>query len=1065
MLKSSLGNNYRLGLNIKTNSIGWGILDLNKDGKPWKILGAGVRPFPDGRNPKDQMPLAIIRTKLRTIRKRRKRFLARKLKLLNCLIRVGLMPSDEVIRHKLKLLNPYELRAKAVSEALNSDELGEVIFHLNQRRGFKSNRKEQIDEKELTATKENQELLAQKIAETGAKTLGVFLYKERMLKGLPVRAKPGELGLYPTRIMYKNEFDEIKKSQFSHQKLTKQDWQEIEEIIFYQRPLKPQTRGVCQFINKFNDLPKWASDVLDEYKNLSKENNNAKGLPRANLALPSYMKFRILSEINNLKIIQDEQREILLDAPQKRKIIEYLNHTKTVNFSSLRKRVGFGSAEYRFNFEEDKKNKLAGNETEILLKSKLGEKWSSLSLIEQDEIVEFLINANNEEQLYDKALKDWNFDITTAEKLKEINPNQFKKGIGNLCKELLQELVIEIEEKNCSYNTAMKNLGFDLRQKKNQKIQTQLDYYGKVVPVTTKPVKSGSKKEVEHGKIANPTVHIALNQLRELINSIIKRKGNPTEIHIEIERSLNISHEEKRQLIKQQQENKKENELIAKELEELGQNNSFDNRLKIKLWKELNLKNCNDRKCPFCGIQIGIAKIFSYDIQIAHILPFSKTYDQSRANKILAHKACAYKKGNCAPFEIFGDSTFNFISNLPKNKQWRFREGAMEKFEDENNFRATQLNDKRYLSKVAIQYLAQICPENKIKSINGRLTALLRHHWGLNSILNLHLQRNSEEQKNKQIYDRRYNAVDAIIIGITDANLLQQISLDNLNNNSDKIIINPPKGWDKFRDKVTDAAKEIIISYRKDHDPNSELHSQTFYGVLNKPISEQDFYGILNNQDKKKAPDKAPFNVVFSKKLSSLSKNEISQIRDKKIREELEELTKDITKGRENKKKLGIILQDFSKAKGIKNIRLLDKIRTIIKDKYNNGINADAKSHISLWKMPDGKLITDPVSNLRAIKNDKEKLKPHPAAKLLMRLWKGDMVRLTQDGKTITAKITSIREDTLCWYILHNFSSDNKEAIGSFVFNKNTLVKKNLRKIFVSPMGKVRDPKSIKCDG
>ncbi|MBM5782090.1 MAG: type II CRISPR RNA-guided endonuclease Cas9, partial [Pelagibacterales bacterium] len=202
---------YRLGLDLGTNSIGWAMLGLNENDEPYKILDAGVRIFSDGRNPKDGTPLAVARREARGMRRRRDRFLARKSKLMNCLINFGLMPKDEVGRKKLELFNPYELRTKALDEALNRFELGRAIFHLNQRRGFKSNRKEQVaDDKKLSETKQNQEDLAKKITETNSRTLGEFFYKERILKELTTRAKPDESGLYPTRAMYENEFDEIK---------------------------------------------------------------------------------------------------------------------------------------------------------------------------------------------------------------------------------------------------------------------------------------------------------------------------------------------------------------------------------------------------------------------------------------------------------------------------------------------------------------------------------------------------------------------------------------------------------------------------------------------------------------------------------------------------------------------------------------------------------------------------------------------------------------------------------------------------------------------------------------
>ena len=1098
--------NYRLGLDLGTNSIGWATLGLNQENQPHKILDAGVRIFSDGRNPKDGTPLAVARREARGMRRRRDRFLARKSKLMNCLIRFELMPKNEIERKKLELLNPYELRTKALDEALNSFELGRAIFHLNQRRGFKSNRKEQVaDDKKLSQTKQNQEDLAKKIVETNSRTLGEFFYKERILKELTARAKPDESGLYPTRAMYENEFEEIKKAQFSSQKLSEENWQELREIIFHQRPLAPQEKGVCQFINKHDSLPNWADEIFENYLNLSAKNKKAKGLPRAYLALPSYQRFRTLSEINNLKIIKSNREEILLDAPQKRKLAEYLHQKKSANFSSLRKQIGFGADEFRFNFEGGKRDKFDGNATEIFLKDQkhFGEKWLNFSLQKQDEIVEFLLESEDENVIYQKATDDWKLSEEQALEIKKITPTNFKSGVGHLSKELLQKLVAEIEEKNCRYDEAIKNLGFHHSKKEFGEIQDQLDYYGKALQASTVPVKYGAKEEIDFGRIANPTVHVALNQLRKVVNAIIKENGNPNEIHIELARDLKISKDEKREIESQQKKNEKENEDLKNDLEKLGQRNTYENRLKLKLHKELAKANNDVACCPYSGRTINITNLFSHEIEIEHILPFAKTYDDSIANKTIAYRSENQKKGNRSPFEAFGDATFERIKNLPNNKKWRFYENAMEKFKDENGFQERQLNDTRYLSKIAKQYLAQVCDSNKIKVANGKLTSLLRHNWGLNSILNPNLgnQENQEtteylaeeivdaetgevfvektkkvEKKNKKPKNRddhRHHAVDAIVIAMTETRLLQQLSRDNSRGHDlNRLVINVPSHWNRFREDAVEAIEKIIVSHKGDHGKNSELHTQTYYGILKERIPDTD----------KKKQD---FNVVVSKKITSLKKSEISTVRDKKIREDLELLTKDVSKSKADENKLAVLLQNFSNETGIKNIRLLDKISTAVKidhgknNQLSKAISPDSKNHMSLWKMPDGTIVTDVVSNLRmtslyeirnedgiyVINKDKkfsdnqfyEKLKPHPAAKLLIRLFKDDMVRLEKDGNLITAKITCVPDSTQCSYAVHTSFSSNKDARGTFYLNENALIDKKLRKVFVNESGKIFD--------
>ena len=1091
-MQNTSKQSYRLGLDLGTNSIGWAMLALNQENQPYKILDAGVRIFSDGRNPKTKEPLAVARRTARGMRRRRDRFLARKSKLMNCLVNLELMPKDEIERKKLESLNPYELRTKALYQALNAFELGRAIFHLNQRRGFQSNRKEQVaDDKKLSETKQNQEDLKNKIGETNSKTLGEFFYKERILKELTARAKPDESGLYPTRDMYKNEFDEIQKAQFKNQKLSEENWQKIRDIIFNQRPLKAQEKGVCQFINKFNSLPNWAAEAFENYKNSDKENKNAKGLPRAYLALPAYQKFRILSEINNLKIIKNNREEILLDAPQKKKLIEYLHENKSAKFSSLRKQIGYAGEEFKFNFEGGKRDKFDGNSTEIFLKDKkhFGEKWHDFSLKEQDEIVEFLLDSEDENTIYEKAVNVWQLSAEQALEIKKITPNDknFKSGVGNLSKEFLQKLVVEIEEKNCRYDKACENLGFHHSQKDQPEIQNQLDYYGKAIPASTVPIKSGSEEEIAYGKIANPTVHVALNQVRKVVNAVISENGNPSEIHIELARDLKISQDEKREIEKAQNNNQKENENLKNELEKLGQRNGFENRLKLKLFYELEKANNGVACCPYSGKPINIANLFSFDVEIEHILPFAKTYDDSIANKTIAYRAENQKKGNRSPFEAFGDATFERIKNFPNNKKWRFYENAMEKFKDENTFQASQLNDTRYLSKIAKQYLAQICDPNKIKVANGKLTSLLRHNWGLNSILNKQEEENFDPETGEILAkkpvkktrdDHRHHAVDALVIAMTETRLLQQISRDNSRGHDlDRLVINLPSHWNRFREDAVEAIEKIIVSHKPDHAKNTKLHDETYYGILEKPF---------DLDDGKKS--KEPYNLVASCSVLALKKAEAKFIRDKKLREELIKLADQAASDKEFQTKF---LPEFSKKTGVKNVRFYDKNQSIIKishpqknPRFSKAVKTNGNHHISVWKMPDGKIKTDVVSNFKMncsfeikqnergenfINKDKkflpeqnfEKLKPHPAAKLLIRLFKDDLVKLEESGEEKTARIAVIGSTGQCYYFDHKNASSDVDSKKSFILNEKALLTKKIRKIFVTPTGKIFDSGAI----
>ena len=142
---------YRLGLDIGTNSIGWAVLDLENPNFRSRLVAAGVRIFSEGRDPKSKATLKATRTQKRSMRRRRDRYHQRRTYLLVELTKAGLFPNDNDERYRLQKLNPLEIRASALTEKIPLHHLGRALFHINQRRGFKSNRKD--TSKEVTTGK------------------------------------------------------------------------------------------------------------------------------------------------------------------------------------------------------------------------------------------------------------------------------------------------------------------------------------------------------------------------------------------------------------------------------------------------------------------------------------------------------------------------------------------------------------------------------------------------------------------------------------------------------------------------------------------------------------------------------------------------------------------------------------------------------------------------------------------------------------------------------------------------------------------------------------------------
>ena len=238
---------YRLGLDLGTNSVGWFIYELSENNAICRVVRSGVRIFSEGRDPKSKASLAANRRLARSMRRRRDRYLARRNKLLNLLVRIGLLPTDSSERRKLVYLDPYPLRKLALDQALPAEHVGRILFHLNQRRGFKSNRRIDRGDSEKGMISQAQSATQAEIAKSGARTYGEWLalrHEERKA----VRARKRGMGktehyeLYASRAMLEREFDEIVEVQRGHHEsiLTHVNIQALRDAIFHQRPLKPE---------------------------------------------------------------------------------------------------------------------------------------------------------------------------------------------------------------------------------------------------------------------------------------------------------------------------------------------------------------------------------------------------------------------------------------------------------------------------------------------------------------------------------------------------------------------------------------------------------------------------------------------------------------------------------------------------------------------------------------------------------------------------------------------------------------------------------------------------------
>jgi CRISPR-associated endonuclease Csn1 len=821
---------YRLALDLGSTSLGWAMVRLDAQNETCAVIKAGVRIFSDGRNPKDGSSLAVSRRQARAMRRRRDRLLKRKNRMMAALISHGFFPQDEAARRALVNKNPFALRAKGLDHALQPEEFARALFHINQRRGFQSNRKTDKKDNDSGTLKTAIGQLRQAMQATGCRTVGEWLYA-RHQQGLSVRARYREnrinqdngktkieksYDLYIDRAMIEAEFDALwaKQSELNPALFHETARAELKDCLLHQRPLKPVQPGRCTL------LP-------DE--------------ERAPLALPSQQRFRIYQEVNNLRLLREGLNEEPLTLTQRDQLVQALETNNKRSFSQIQRLLGFSG---QFNLQDEKRNELKGNSTSALLSKKdfFGHQWTSFDEARQDAIVMQLVTEENETRLIAWLQAETGVDEATAEAIANA---PLPEGYGSLSVKALEKILPALRSEVITYDKAVLAAGFDhhshISHAATGDILPELPYYGQYLQRhvgfgTGKPEDPAEKR---YGKIANPTVHIGLNQVRTVVNALIKRYGHPSEVIIELARDLKQSQEQRKDEQKRQTDNQVRNnrmrEQIAKLLNTSADRVSTTNLQKMILWEELS-SNAADRRCPYSGAQISAQMLFSEHVEIEHILPFSKTLDDTLNNKTVAMRQANRIKGNRTPAEAAADfaaqgwpleDMLHRASLMPKGKRYRFAQDGMAQWlREDKGFLARALNDTRHLSRVAREYLSLICPQGT-RVIPGRMTAMLRGKFGLNHILGL------DGEKNRN--DHRHHAVDACVIAVTDHSMLQKFATASASAREkqlNKLVETMPLPWDSYREHVQRAIERIKVSHKPDHGYEGAMHNDTAYGLL-----------------------------------------------------------------------------------------------------------------------------------------------------------------------------------------------------------------------------------------
>ena len=1081
---------YRLSLDIGTNSVGWCALALDTaktPPQPQSILDMGVRIFPDGRNPKDGSSNAEARRLARGMRRNRDRFLERRNRLMAQLIEGGLMPEDQVERLVMTAVDPYELRARGITEILSLHEFGRALFHLNQRRGFKSNRKSDAKDNEAGVIKEALHRQQDKMKALGAETFGEYLFRRRE-KGEMVRSRLIETHVvddkgkekkqeyydfYPSRIELEHEFDVLWNAQAKHhpKELTEDLRKLIHPIIFYQRPLKPPVVGKCTFEHSEDRAPK---------------------------ALPIVQRWRIYQELNHLRVLDTRTlREVPLRVEQRDLLADLMcqpggkkKGKSEVSFDKMRKKLGF-SERMVFSHESEKRKGLEADTTSAVLahKDRFGPRWHGMADEDQEAVLDALLHESDEENLVQDLMANWDLDRAHAEAVATAPLSDKYARLGlTATRKILAELVEDV----VPYSEAVVRAGYKSHsQLRTGKARERLPYYGEVLErhVVPDPEKYGhaaAKLEKRYGKVTNPTVHIALNQVRQVVNEVIKIHGQPAEIHVEVLRDLKHSIDEKRDIQKAQAKNQEENDECARLLrEEFNERVNRENIQRLRLWKELGAE---EKVCVYTGGKIGAAILFSEKVEIDHILPFRRTLDDSMGNKILCMRRANREKTDRSPFEAWSDKPrwpdiLARSAVLPKNKRWRFAEDAMERYTKDRDFIARQLTDSQYIARLAHEYLCVLFNAkegHKVVCLPGRLTGLFRHHLGLGDILDEINEARKESkaprgQKNRD--DHRHHAVDALIVGLMDRAFLQRAASTSARLEKEgvyKLLDGFEEPWPGFRSDAEQALGKIMVSHKLDHGIEGALHNQTAYGFVESDSRGNAIHRIpvtditLKNLDNIKGKRLRADLVAHLLRRSQAHAFKIMESIDEGTGPDKKEFAKLCDPMEQGEKAAVARAQGFLLARGMRRVRLIERIDLIpIKDRQNKvykGFKPDANAYLDIYLADDGKrwegeLVTRFDANQQKRRGEDM---PDQQRTRIARLFNRDMLELEHKGKRRIFYIQKMSENqiALAEHFEANADSRTRSSDDPFRFvykgNADALRKAKVRFLVVTPAGRIR---------
>ncbi|WP_366938374.1 type II CRISPR RNA-guided endonuclease Cas9 [uncultured Desulfovibrio sp.] len=403
------------------------------------------------------------------------------------------------------------------------------------------------------------------------------------------------------------------------------------------------------------------------------------------------------------------------------------------------------------------------------------------------------------------------------------------------------------------------------------------------------------ERAVDINDVRNPVVQHVLREVRRQVAAICHDWNVfPGRVHIELLREVGKSARERRQISKGLDDRARARRKSREELAELfnipAEQVSGGELLRYELWKAQGEKcayymlwrdaggaaryagECAEGHIPVAWLRDG-----SNAAQVDHILPRSRTFDNSFHNLCLCCAAANQAKGGKTPYEWLGRDhpdawhAFSQWVRATFDKGLKKRNFLLENLdaETQRRFHARNLSDSSYVARLVAAWFREeyerrgasvLRPDGtelrRVFARPGAVTAFLRRQWGV--------ERLKKDAEGQRLEDDRHHAVDALVLACCTEGQLQRITRLFKQGEAEHTEQRIPLPWENFYRDAAAARDGIFVSRALRPTKSGALHEETLRAVRTE-LGE----------------DGEPVEVIYERKhITALKEEDLDNIKD-----------------------------------------------------------------------------------------------------------------------------------------------------------------------------------------